>query len=158
VRRAASTTTSICFARRQRCGGRKTIGRPEITNDPRFKQNADGDNQLEELRRIIEDWTAKRSKQEVMKLMGDAGVPCGAVLDSMELLNDPHLNERGILVTVDHPVPGKFTMPGCPVKLEDSPVKVTSAPLLGQHNREIYRRMLELTDGDLEQLKQQGVI
>ena len=93
-----------------------------------------------------------------MKLMGDAGVPCGAVLDSMELLNDPHLNERGMVVTVDHPVRGKFTMPGCPVKLEDSPVEVTSAPLLGQHNREIYRRMLELTDGDLEQLKQPGVI
>jgi formyl-CoA transferase len=136
----------------------KTLGRPEITDDPRFKANADGGMDLAELTRIIEDWTGKRSKQEVMKLMGEAGVPCGAVLDSVELLNDPHLQERGMVVTVDHPVRGKFTMPGCPVKLEDSPVEVKSAPLLGQHNREIYGGLLGLKDSDLEQLKQQGVI
>jgi formyl-CoA transferase len=49
-------------------------------------------------------------------------------------------------------------MPGCPVKLEDSPADVKSAPLLGQHNAEIYGQMLGLTAGDLEQLKQQGVV
>ena len=93
-----------------------------------------------------------------MKIMGEAGVPCGAVLDSVELLNDPHLRERGMIVTIDHPVRGKFTMPGCPAKLEDSPVEVRSAPLLGQHNREVYSSILGFKDGDLEQLKQQGVI
>jgi len=93
-----------------------------------------------------------------MKMLGGAGVPCGAVLDSVELLNDPHMRERGMVVTVDHPVRGKFTMPGCPVKLEDSPADVKSAPLLGQHNVEIYGEMLGLTPGDLEQLKQQGVV
>ena len=134
------------------------LGRPEMIDDPRFKGNADGGKNLEELTRIIEEWTGKRSKQEVMKLMGEAGVPCGAVLDSVELLNDPHLKERGMVVTIDHPVRGKFTMPGCPVKLEDSPVEVRSAPLLGQHNREIFGGMLGLRDSDLEELKQQGVI
>jgi len=63
-----------------------------------------------------------------------------------------------MIVTVDHPVRGKFTMPGCPIKLEHSPVEVKSAPLLGQHNREIYGGMLGFKDGDLEQLKEQGVI
>ena len=93
-----------------------------------------------------------------MKIMGEAGVPCGAVLDSVELLNDPHLRERGMIVTIDHPVRGKFTMPGCPVKLEDSLVEVRSAPLLGQHNREVYGSILGFKDGDLERLKQQGII
>ena len=136
----------------------KVIGRPELVDDPRFKENTDRVKHIEELTSIVEDFTSKRSKQEVMRLMGEAGVPCGAVLDTVELLNDPHLLERGMIVTVDHPVRGKFTMPGCPIKLEDSPVEVKSAPLLGEHNREIYGGMLGFKDGDLEQLKEQGVI
>src|SRR6266849_1301601 len=79
-------------------------------------------------------------------------------IDRRDLLNDPHLRERGMIVTVDHPVRGKFTMPGCPVKLDDSPADITSAPLLGQHNREIYAAMMGFKDDDLELLKQQGVI
>jgi len=134
------------------------IGHPEVPEDPRFKDRKEREKYIEELTRIIEDWTSKHAKHEVMKVMGEAGVPCGAVLDSVELLNDPHLKERGMVVTIDHPVRGKFTMPGCPVKLEDSPAEVESAPLLGQHNAEIYGRMLGLKDSDLEQLKQQGVI
>ena len=85
-------------------------------------------------------------------------MPCGAVLDSVELLNDPHMKQRGMIVTIDHPLRGEFTMPGCPVRLEDSPVEVTSAPLLGQHNSEVYGDILGFNDGDLDQLKRQGVI
>jgi len=136
----------------------RTIGQPELVDDNRFHENIDRSKHLEELTGIIEQWTSTRTKEEVMKLMGEAGVPCGAVLDTVELLNNPHLRERGMIVTVEHPVRGEFTMPGCPIKLEDSPVEVKSAPLLGQHNREIYASMLGFGDGDLEQLKQQGVI
>jgi formyl-CoA transferase len=136
----------------------KTIGRSDVPEDPRFKGRKERSKYIEELTLIIEEWTSKRTKHEVMKLMGEAGVPCGAVLDSVELLNDPHMCERGMVVTVDHPVRGRFTMPGCPVKLEDSPVEVKTAPLHGQHNAEIYRDMLGLSGTDLEELKQQGVV
>ena len=136
----------------------KTIGRPEVADEPRFTDRKERRKNIEELTRIIEEWTTQRPKQEVMKVMGEAGVPCGAVLDSVELLDDPHLRERGMIVSVDHPVRGKFTMPGCPVKLEDSPVEVRSSPLLGQHNRDVYGTMLGLNESDLERLKQQGII
>ena len=135
-----------------------TLDRRDVFDDPRFKDRKAQRENAEALTQIIEEWTGTRTKHEVMKIMGEAGVPCGAVLDSVELLNDPHLRERGMIVTVDHPVRGKFTMPGCPVKLEDSPADITSAPLLGQHNREIYAAMMGFKDDDLEQLKQQGVI
>jgi len=135
-----------------------TIDRRDVLDDPRFKDRKTQRENAEALTQILEEWTGTRTKHEVMKIMGEAGVPCGAVLDSVELLNDPHLRERGMIVTVDHPVRGKFTMPGCPVKLEDSPADITSAPLLGQHNREIYSAMMGFKDDDLELLKQQGVI
>jgi formyl-CoA transferase len=135
-----------------------TLDRRDVLDDPRFKDRKAQRENAEALTQIIEEWTGTRTKHEVMKIMGEAGVPCGAVLDSVELLNDPHLRERGMIVTVDHPVRGKFTMPGCPVKLDDSPADITSAPLLGQHNREIYAAMMGFKDDDLELLKQQGVI
>lgn len=135
-----------------------TIGRPDVPEDPRFKDRKERAKYIEELSAIIEEWTSKRSKHEVMRIMGEAGVPCGAVLDSTELLNDPHMKQRGMVVTVDHPVRGKFTMPGCPVKLEDSPAEVRSAPLLGEHNAEVYGSMLGLGGSELEGLKRDGVI
>jgi formyl-CoA transferase len=55
-------------------------------------------------------------------------------------------------------VRGDFTMPGCPVRLEDSPVEVKSAPLLGQHNADVYGELLGLGAGQLEDLKREGII
>jgi formyl-CoA transferase len=136
----------------------KAMGRPEVAADPKFTDRKSRREHFEELVAIVESWTSQRTKQEVMRILGEADVPCGAVLDSVELLNDPHLREREMIVTIDHPVRGKVTMPGCPVKLEDSPVEVKSAPLLGQHNAEVYSSLLGLGDAELQRLKQQGTI
>src|SRR5499427_5328047 len=126
--------------------------------DDRFKDPRSRAHNLEALTAIINEWTGKHTKHEVMKILGEGGVPCGKVLDSVELLNDPHLKERGMIVTVNHPVRGEFTMPGCPVRLEDSPAEVTAAPLLGQHNADVYGELLGMTAGDLDRLKADGVV
>jgi formyl-CoA transferase len=137
------------------CGA---IGRPELADDERFNNARARAHNLEPLTAIISEWTRKYTKHEVMKNFGEAGVPCGKVLDSVELLNDPHLRERGMVVTVNHPVRGEFTMPGCPVRLEDSPVEITAAPLLGQHNGEVYGELLGMTAADLQRLQSAGVV
>lgn len=136
----------------------KTIGRPDVLADPRFSDRKERVNHMDELTAIIEEWTGKRTKHEVMRLMGEAGVPCGKILDSVELLNDPHMRERGMVVDIEHPVRGKFSMPGCAVRLENSPAEVKCAPLLGQHNAEVYGAMFGMTTSDLDALKQQGII
>jgi formyl-CoA transferase len=136
----------------------KTMGKAELVNDERFKGRRERHRNIEALNAIINEWTGRYTKHEVMRILGEAGVPCGKVLDTVELLNDPHMRERGMITTVRHPVRGDFTMPGCPVRLDDSPAEVTSAPLLGEHNREVYCEYLGLADGELEELKAQGVI
>ena len=134
------------------------IGRAELADDERFRDPRSRRHNGEALTAIINEWTGRRTKHEVMKILGEAGVPCSAVLDTVELLNDPHLRERGMMATVNHPVRGEFTMPGCPVKLEDSSVQIQSAPLLGQHNSAIYGEFLGLGESELAELKRQGVI
>ncbi len=136
----------------------KAMGKPELALDDRFKDARSRAQNVDALTEEITAWTMQRSKHEVMKILGEAGVPCGAVLDSVELLNNPHMRERGMVVTINHPQRGEFTMPGCPVRLEDSPVEVKSAPLLGQHNAEVYGDMLGLGASDLESLRAEGII
>ncbi len=134
------------------------MGRPELASDERFHAGRSRAQNVDTLTAIINEWTGRHTKFEVMRILGEAGVPCGAVLDSVELLNDPHMKQRGMIVTIKHPVRGDFTMPGCPVRLEDSPVEVTSAPLLGQHNADVYGELLGLGAGQLDDLKREGVI
>jgi formyl-CoA transferase len=136
----------------------RAIGRPDLAADERFRDYGERYRNVEALNVIIAEWTARHTKHEVMRFLGEAGVPCGKVLDSVELLNDPHMRERGMIATVRHPVRGEFTMPGCPVRLEDSPVELESAPLLGQHNREVYGELLGLGESELEELKSEGVL
>jgi len=136
----------------------QVIDRSDLATDERFRAGRSRAKNVEALTEIINEWTGRHTKFEVMRILGEAGVPCGAVLDSVELLNDPHLKQRGMIVTVKHPVRGDFTMPGCPVRLEDSPVEVTAAPLLGQHNAGVYGELLGLGAGQLEDLKSEGII
>ena len=99
-----------------------------------------------------------QTKFEVMERFGKAGVPCGAVFDSHDIFTHPQLRERGMVATVEHPTRGSITMPGCAVQLDDSPVEVTPAPLLGQHNGDIYQGLLGLSAEKLQKLEQAGVI
>jgi formyl-CoA transferase len=136
----------------------KAMGQPALATDERFKNGSSRVHNVEAMTEAINAWTSQRTKHEVFKILGEAGVPCGPVLDSVELLNDPHMKERGMIATIEHPARGEFDMPGCPVRLEDSPVQVKSAPLLGEHNAEVYREYLGISAAELESLKSEGII
>ncbi len=79
------------------------IGRPELADDPRYADRRDRVQFIDEIDDMIEAWTEKRTKHEVMEVLAGAGLPCGAVLDSAEVLTDPHLKARGMIVDLQHP-------------------------------------------------------
>jgi formyl-CoA transferase len=136
----------------------RTIDRPDVLTDPRFADQRGRNKCFDELFEIIASWTRQRSKFEVMRALGEVGVPCGAVLDSGDILANEHLKARGMITTIQHPTRGAFTMPGCAVQLSDSPVEVQPAPLLGQHNSEVLGSVLGLTTADLAALKEDGIV
>ena len=86
------------------------------------------------------------------------GVPCGAVLDTAEVMSNQHLIDRGMIVDVEHPVRGKFQMPGNAIRMSGSPTSVTRAPLVGEHNQEVYGKLVGLSDDELASLTADGVI
>src|SRR6185503_15546125 len=120
----------------------RIVGRPEMADDPRYHDRRDRVQIVDEIDAMIEAWTETRSKFEVMEIMASAGVPCGAVLDSTEILADPHMRKRRFIVDLEHPRRGPYPMPGNPVRLSDSPTEVGRSPLLGEHNADVYGRLL----------------
>ena len=136
----------------------RIVGRPEMGDDTRYHDRRDRVQIVDEVDAMIEAWTEKRNKHEVMEIMASAGVPCGAVLDSTEVLSDPHLRMRRFVTDLEHPRRGPYPMPGNPVRLSDSPTEVTRSPLLGEHNTEVYSRLLGYKPEAIDQLKRDGVI
>jgi formyl-CoA transferase len=135
-----------------------TIGQPELAEDGRFKTPEARWENRAALNEIVTGWTKQRSKHEVMRLLGAAGVPCGACQDTGEILADPHLKARDMIVEMEYPPRGKFQTVGCPIKLSDSPATITRPPMLGEHTGSVLKSLCDVSEADLKGLKEKGVV
>jgi formyl-CoA transferase len=93
-----------------------------------------------------------------MTLLGDAGVPAGACQDTGEVLADPHLKAREMIVDIDYPTRGTYQTVGCPVKMSDSPATVTRPPLLGEHTAELLGALCGVDPDEVKRLRADGVV
>ena len=134
------------------------LDRPDLLDDSRFSDPEQYLKMGDEINALIEEWTMQRDKFEVMRILGEIGIPCSACFSSEDIYSDEHLLEREMIVRVDHPTRGEFAVPGCPIKLSDSPVELKAAPLLGEHNAEVLSGLLNGNGETLEDLKSQKVI
>jgi formyl-CoA transferase len=134
------------------------IGREDLLADPRCQDAPARWQHRDMLEELTRAWTGARTKHEVMAALGKAGVPCGAVLDTGEVLDDPHLNARGAIETIDHATRGRVRLPACPVRLGASRAVTTAAPLTGEHTAEVLAEVLGLSKDDVTALRQRGVV
>jgi crotonobetainyl-CoA:carnitine CoA-transferase CaiB-like acyl-CoA transferase len=136
------------------------IDRPDLVDDPGFC-TPEGQREPENLERFSVTWypwIVERTKKEIIEVGQAAGVLCGPINTTGDLVNDPHWQARGFWEEIDHPVTGKLTYPGAPFKMAESPRRVSRpAPLLGQHNEEVYSD-LGYSREDLVGLKESGTI
>jgi crotonobetainyl-CoA:carnitine CoA-transferase CaiB-like acyl-CoA transferase len=129
-----------------------------LVGDQRYDTNQARSARAAEVDEIIAAWTREHTKEEAMGIIGAAGVPAGAVFDTLELMNDPSLAERGIMQTVEHPTTGTYKMPAWPVRFDGTPPRVKPSPLLGQHNAEILGEWLGIGAREVDALRTEGII
>jgi formyl-CoA transferase len=133
------------------------IGAPELADDPEWATPEARLPKLDKVFELIEAWTLGLTKWEVMDKLNACGVPCGPILSTRELIEDETLASLGSVVSVSHPERGSFKTVGCPVRLSDSPVTVSSSPLLGEHTDEVLRG-LGYQPGEIASLRETGAI
>jgi len=137
----------------------RAIGRPELVDDPRFKDNPSRVDHADELDEVLSAWFSPRSFAEAMTILEEHDVVAGPIYDVRRIFADPHFAAREDIVAIEDPDLGIIRMQNVAPRLSKTPGQVVHGGLsLGHHNREVYAELLGLSEGELKELQQQGVI
>lgn len=139
----------------------QAMGQPELATDDRFATHVARGRNQDELDKIIGDWAAERQPGDIIETLSAAGVIAGPINTVAEVVSDPQLRARGMLVEHwDERVERSVLGPGVVPVLSETPGSVRNAGPArpGQHNDEIYRGLLGKSDAELDALRAEGVI
>lgn len=138
----------------------EAMGRPELAGDPRYVDHVARGRNQDELDAIIEDWTRTLTVEQVEALMIEHAVPAGRMYRAPEMIDDPHYAARDAIVEVETERWGTLKMQNAFPKLSDTPSSIrTAAPSrVGQHNDEVYRGLLGMSEAELAELAAAGAV
>ena len=138
----------------------RVLGREDLLDDPAYATTPGRAARAEEIDALVEAWTRPRTKDEVVRALIEAHVPCAPVRTAAEVVNDPHLAARGVWTEIEHPRRGRTRVPNSPIRLHGSaPRKIERmAPLLGQDTDRVLAELLGLDADELAALHAAGVI
>ncbi len=137
----------------------KLMGNPEWTKEELFTNPDVRRQRSDEVQQHIREWTKQRTKYEIYHEGQKAGVATGAYQTPEEIMNSEQLNSRSFFVELDHPEVGRITYPTAPYRFSKTPWRGRrAAPLLGEHNEEIYHRRLGHSKEELARLRGLGII
>ena len=140
-------------------GFKRALGSLQWAEDSRFATLSGRLENVGELNRLVEEWTRRHSAEEVMAWLQEQDVAAGVVQDASDLANDPQLKERSFFVELDHPELGKTISDATPIRLSDTPAKYhRAAPIQGQDNNYVYKKLLGMSEDEVAGLAEQGVI
>jgi len=136
----------------------QVMGDPPWAGDERFSDIMSRRQNQDEMDRLIERWTSQHDHRELMSMLQQAGVKAGAVLNVVELADDPHLEERGFFEPLSHPEAGTHRYPGASWKMSSTPGSLRlPAPCFGEHNEYVFGQLLGLSTDEISKLAEEGV-
>jgi CoA:oxalate CoA-transferase len=137
----------------------RAMGRADLLDDPRFSTNPARTENIDATEALVTAWTLGLGKMEVVAAAKRYKIPAAPVRNAIEVMNDPHMHERGMLQRIDHPSLGSIVVPNSPLRLHGSDrVDPVPSPSLGQHNADVYGEWLGLGADGVEALKRAGAI
>lgn len=137
----------------------ETMGQPELARDPRYATHTGRGAHQTELDELVAAWTREHDRDELLAQLTRSGVPAGPVNDVSDIVRDPHFRARGTVTDVPAGALGTLTMQGIVPRLSGTPGEIRWAgPGLGEHNADVLKTDLNLTDEDIQALAQEGVI
>jgi crotonobetainyl-CoA:carnitine CoA-transferase CaiB-like acyl-CoA transferase len=135
------------------------MGHPDWADSELFKNAEIRSQYWDALKPLMLEWTMEHTVEEIYRNSQERGIPLGAVRTADQVLKDKQMATRGFFVEVEHQKNGVLTYPGVPYRFSEIPRQApVAAPLLGQHNEEIYCGRLGYTKRDLDKLEEAGVI
>lgn len=135
------------------------LGRPELASDPRYNSISARMKNQDEVERLVQDWTASRSGEDVEAVLKSAGIPCSIVADIPTVATDSQVWDRGMLMRVEDSEGDELVLIGNPVKLSRSPLGARyPPPQVGEHTEEVFSEILKMNKAELQLLRKEGVI
>ena len=137
----------------------RVLGHPDWTREEKFATVAKRKKNRKELDDLLTKWTIQHTAEEVVNLLQAAGISSGVIQNAEDLSRDPQLVGRNFFVQLQHPVLGKTISDRSPIRFEhDSTVDWKAAPILGEDNRYVFLELLGLTERELSDYVERGVI
>jgi len=135
------------------------MGREDLKDDPRYETQATRSQRIDEVDALVEAWTSRLTRQEIVEITKAHKVPSAAVRDVHEVVSDPHMHARGMLEWVDNPRLGRVVMPGSPLRIHGADkVPYQAIGELGAQNDEIYGDWLGVPKEEIAAYRRDGVI
>jgi benzylsuccinate CoA-transferase BbsF subunit len=136
----------------------RVMDRPDWLKSDAYADPLDRFKHQEALDRSINSWTKHYTAEELTAILQKNGIPAGPVIDPSEgLANDPHIKQRNALIDIDHLGERKKTL--ClPWRFKNKNFRYLRGPLLGEHNEEVFRGLLRLSEERYGQLIAQRAI
>lgn len=132
---------------------------PELANDSRFITNPLRVHHRDALVPLLSEMVAKKTRNEWILLLEQAGVPCGPINTLNEVFDNPQVLARGLQIDLPHPSGAAARLVGSPMRLSATPVAYPAAPpCLGQHTTDVLRNLLQYSDEQIETLRSHGII